>query len=299
MASTSEIRKHIAGIRQTQKITHAMYLISSAKMRRAKLGLDRTRPYFDALDTEIERIFRMDSDVSSRYFYPSSGVLPETDVCACLVITADKGLAGAYNHNVLKRAQQMLEEHPNTKLYVVGEFGRRWFDQKKLPIEHSFLYTAQNPNMYRAREIAQVLLDGYDSGALDEIFVIYTDLGSGMAETVRQAHLLPLQRRNAFGRSAEDEPSFDFEPSLGAVLDSVVKNYISGYIYSALIDSFCSEQSARMAAMNAANKNAEELLTGLSKQYNRARQSAITQEITEVSAGARAQKNRKREAVET
>lgn len=294
MPSTSEIRRRIAGVRQTQKITHAMYLISSAKLRRARQELDRTRPYFDALGREIERIFRVDDGVESRYFR-RSGTPEAGGACACLVITADKGLAGAYNHNVLKQAQRQLAEHPNTKLYVVGEFGRRWFDQRRTPIEHSFLYTAQNPNIYRAREIARVLLEAYESGAADEIDIIYTDMTSGMNETVQRMRLLPLERREG-GENGSTETAIPFEPSLGAVLDSVVRSYISGYIYSALVDSFCSEQSARMAAMNAADENAEELLTQLSKQYNRARQAAITQEITEISAGARAQRNKKKEA---
>ena len=294
MPSTSEIRRRIAGVRQTQKITHAMYLISSAKLRRARQELDRTRPYFDALGREIERIFRVDDGVESCYFH-RSGTPEAGGACACLVITADKGLAGAYNHNVLKQAQRQLAEHPNTKLYVVGEFGRRWFDQRRIPIEHSFLYTAQNPNIYRAHEIARVLLGAYESGAADEIDIIYTDMTSGMNETVQRMRLLPLERREG-GENGSTEAAIPFEPSLGAVLDSVVRSYISGYIYSALVDSFCSEQSARMAAMNAADENAEELLTQLSKQYNRARQAAITQEIAEISAGARAQRNKKKEA---
>lgn len=295
MAGTSEIRQRIAGVRQTQKITHAMYLISSAKLRRAKQELDRTRPYFEALGREIGRIFHVDGSVESRYF--ASDGTPEAGASACLVITADKGLAGAYNHNVLKRAQERLAGRPDTELYVVGEFGRRWFDQKRIVIEHSFLYTAQNPNLYRAREIARVLLERYDSGAVEAIDIVYTDL-SGMNETVRQFQLLPLPRQHFDARhgAAEDGVDFDYQPSLRAVLESVVENYLSGYIYSALVDSFCSEQSARMEAMNAADRNAEELLSTLSKQYNRARQSAITQEITEVSAGARAQRNKKREA---
>ena len=290
MAGTSEIRRRIAGVRQTQKITRAMYLISSAKMRRARQELDRTRPYFDKLRTEIERIFQADGDVQSRYFSRGEE-RPRVDAaCGCLVITADKGLAGAYNHNVLKSAQSLMAARPRTQLYVVGEYGRRWFERRGLAVEHSFLYTAQNPNLYRAREIAQTLLDRFGRGQLNEIYIIYTDL-TGLAGQVRQARLLPLPRRQVRADAAESAGvAFEFAPSLGVVLDSVVKNYISGYIYSALVDSFCSEQSARMAAMDAANKNAEELLSELSRRYNRARQGAITQEITEISAGARTQR---------
>ena len=152
---------------------------------------------------------------------------------------------------------------------------------------------------FRGREMAHTergrdLLDRFASGEIDRLCVIYTD-SKGMSEVVRQTQLLPLRRQSFSVKSGEEqpEPTFEFVPTMEAVLDKLVRNYISGYIYSALVDSFCSEQSARMAAMSAANDNAEELLGDLSKQFNRARQAAITQEITEISAGARAQKNKK------
>lgn len=294
MASTSEIRRRISSVQETQKITHAMYLISSAKMRKARAELDEVRPYFDVLNHEIKRVFTVDETIDSRYFtaYGDDGYGEGT--LGCLVITADKGLAGAYNHNVLKEAQRIYEEHPDTEFFVIGEYGRRWFTQKKLPMADSFRYTAQNPSTYRAQQIARDLLDRFASGEIDRLCVIYTD-SKGMAEVVRQTQLLPLRRQSFSVKSGEEqpEPTFEFVPTMEAVLDKLVRNYISGYIYSALVDSFCSEQSARMAAMSAANDNAEELLGDLSKQFNRARQAAITQEITEISAGARAQKNKK------
>ena len=126
MASTSEIRRRIGGVRQTQKITHAMYLISQAKLRKAKQDLSNTRPYFDALQTEIGRVFNADDAAESRYLYDENSK-PLPGVAACLLITADKGLAGAYNHNVLKEAQKIYDAHPDTEFYVIGEYGRRWF----------------------------------------------------------------------------------------------------------------------------------------------------------------------------
>ena len=295
MASTSEIRRRISSVQETQKITHAMYLISSAKMRKARAELDEVRPYFDVLNHEITRVFTVDETVDSRYFtaYGNDSEYGEGTL-GCLVITADKGLAGAYNHNVLKEAQRIYEEHPDTEFFVIGEYGRRWFTQKKLPMADSFRYTAQNPSTYRAQQIARDLLDRFASGEIDRLCVIYTD-SKGMAEVVRQTLLLPLCRQSFSVKSGEEqpEPTFEFVPSMEAVLDKLVRNYISGYIYSALVDSFCSEQSARMAAMSAANDNAEELLGDLSKQFNLARHAASTQVSTEISAGAPAQKNKK------
>ncbi len=296
MASTSEIRRRIGSVRQTQKITHAMYLISQAKLRKAKQELDNTRPYFQALQTEVGRVFNADSSIESRYLVPTDEkAKPLPGVAACLLITADKGLAGAYNQNAIRQAQQLLAEHEGAALYVVGEYGRRWFAQRGIPIEKSFLYTAQNPTLGRARRIAELLLERYDNGEINAVWVIYTDMKNGLEATVRQVQILPLHRERFAAATAETagDRVYEFMPSPNAVLDNAARSCLTGYIYSALVDSFCSEQSARMTAMNAADQNAEELLKDLSVQYNRARQAAITQEITEVSAGERAQRSKK------
>ncbi len=295
MPSAREIRVRMNSIQQTRKITNAMYLISSAKLRKAKQEWDQTRPYFQALKAEVKRIFRTSGHVQSRYLYPDEGELPPDGTYGFLVITADKGLAGAYNQNVLKEAHRLLQEHPRTKLFVVGEYGRQYFQRHQMPIERSFLYTAQNPTMQRAREITAELLDRFDKGELQKIFVIYTDMKNSLTENVSATRILPFHR-SAFTAPTDEkritEP-FEFFPSVTQVLENIVPSYVSGFIYSALIDSFCSEQSARMNAMNSANENAEKMLGELALAYNRIRQAAITQEITEVSAGARAQKRKR------
>ena len=295
VAGTKEIKTRIQSVQETKKITNAMYLIASTKLRKARAELDHTRPYFNALSREIKRIFRTANNVDSHYFYPVGDDTPREGTYGCLVITADKGLAGSYNQNAIKEAMALLKQHPDTKLFVVGEYGRRFFASHNIPIEHSFLYTAQNPTMARAREISALLLDGFDRGELKEIFIIYTDMASAMSFEARAARVLPFHRSYfgpPEGERAVTEP-FEFFPNVREVLDSMIPSYVSGYIYSALIDSFCCEQNARMTAMDSANQNAEELLGELSLKYNRVRQSAITQEITEVSAGARAQRQRK------
>ena len=292
MPTAREIRVRIDSIRQTRKITNAMYLISSAKMRKAKQEWDQTRPYFLALKAEVKRIFRTSGHVESHYLYPDEGETPLNGTYGCLVITADKGLAGAYNQNVLKEAQKMLSEHPDTKLFVVGEYGRQFFQRHRIPIERSVLYTAQNPTMQRAREITGELLTRFNAGELQKIFVIYTDIKNSLTENVSVTRVLPFHR-SVFSAPTDEKrvtAPFEFFPSVTQVLDNLVPSYVSGFIYSALIDSFCSEQSARMEAMNSANQNAEKMLGELALKYNRIRQAAITQEITEVSAGARAQR---------
>ena len=299
MATTKEIKDRIKSVRDTQKITNDMYLIASTKLQKAKSELDQTRPYFSALQGEIKRIFRTSAHVQSKYLYPEEGSATLNGTYGILVITADKGLAGAYNQNVIRQVQKMLADHADSKLFVVGEYGRQFFLQHHIPIERSFLYTAQNPTMQRAREISAILLDFFDRRQLDKIFIVYTDLKSGMAEEARQTRLLPFHRAQfASGpEEAKVSESFEFQPSMTAVLDNLMPSYVSGFIYSALVDSFCSEQEARMTAMDSANENAQKILDNLSTQYNRVRQGAITQEITEVSAGAKAQRMKRMKEV--
>ena len=294
--NTKEIKSHIESVKDTKKITNAMYLIASAKMRKAKAELDRTRPYFTAVKSEMKRIFRSAPDVKSPYFYPEDKDHSSGAFC-CLVITADKGLAGAYNMNVIRKAEELISEHENTKLFVVGEFGRQYFAKKKIPVEKSFLYTAQNPTVRRAREIADILLELYDAQAVSKIYIVYTDWKNGMSEETVETRLLPFHR-NEFANAEEKEVKtpFEFLNSVDVVLRAMVPSYLSGFIYAALVDSFCCEQNSRMTAMDSANRNAEKILSELSVQYNRVRQAAITQEITEVSAGARAQKAKKEAA---
>lgn len=293
MPGAKEIKNRIESVKDTQKIAKAMYLISSTKMQKAKAELDGTRPYFLALKREIGRIFDNFEDIESDYFYSKDYKSATDKPDACLVITADKGLAGAYNQNAIREAEKLLEINPETKLFVVGEYGRQYFLRHNVPIEQSFLYTAQNPTMGRAREICRTLLDLYASKAADEIYIVYTDLKRDISQSAETVRLLPLERGD-FKGSASKNGGFEFWPDAKKVLESIVPAFLTGFIYSALVDSFCSEQNARMTAMSASDNNAQEIISSLSVQYNRVRQADITREITEVSAGAKAQRAKRK-----
>lgn len=295
MATTKDIKNRIKSVKDTQKITNAMFLIASTKLRKAKSELDFTRPYFSMLQGEIKRIFRTVKEVENKYFYPVSGEREFPGSYGYLVITADKGLAGAYNQNVIKEAIRLMSEHENPKLFVVGEYGRHYFTAHNIPIEQSFLYTAQNPTISRARVISNLLLDLFNRRELAKIYIIYTDMQNAVNSQACSTRLLPFHRTQFIVPGTyekEVKRPFEFVPSVEEVLDNIVPSYVTGFIYSALIDSFCSEQNARMTAMDAANKNAQKLLDELSVQYNHIRQSAITQEITEVSSGAKSMRKK-------
>ena len=296
MASTSEIRRRIGGVRQTQKITHAMYLISQAKLRKAKQDLDNTRPYFQALQTEIGRVFNADSTIESRYVDPvDPNAKPLPGVPACLLITADKGLAGAYNHNIVKLEEEILSKPGQHKLFVVGELGRHYFAKKDVDIDTNFRYTVQKPTMHRARDISAVILDQFNNHELDEVYVVYTRMENAVQSETEVLKLLPLERGD-FGEMTMPlnmyREEIELNPSPMDVMNSIVPSYINGMIYGCLVEAYASEHNARMMAMKSATDSAQDLIKDLSILYNRARQAAITQEITEVCAGARAQQKK-------
>ena len=291
MSNTKEIKRRIKSVEDTHKITNAMYLIASTKLRKAKSDLDNTKPYFNALRAEIKRMFRIYSTLDSRYFYPVDKTDDKEVAHLCLVITADKGLAGAYNQNVIKKTLSMLNDYPNMKLYVVGEYGRHYFKEHNISVENNFLHTAQSPNMHRAREIADSLLEEFNTYKFAKLYIIYTDLESGLVGEAKVTRILPFHRADV-GDDDNKAPNVEFYPSLKEILTYTVKSYVTGFIYSALVDSFCCEQEARMMAMSAANDNAEKIIAELSMEYNQVRQAQITQEITEISAGAKAKLGR-------
>lgn len=234
-------------------------------------------------------------DVEHFYFNPRKEIKEEDRVKGLIVITGDKGLAGAYNHNVLKMAHEWMEQSKNHRLYVVGELGRHYFEARHVQVEEQFHYTVQNPTMHRARLISSTILEDYEEGRLDEVWIIYTQMMNSMQMEAEMTELLPLKREdfsNIVIPADIIQEEIQMVPSPSAVMDHVVPNYVTGFIFGALVESFCSEQNARMMAMQSASDNANAILNDLSIEYNRVRQAAITQEITEVISGAKAQKKK-------
>lgn len=292
MAGLKEIQDRIRSVQDTRKITGAMYMISSTKMKKARHDLEKTEPYFYMLQATVERIMRHIPQMQHRYF---EDMEKKRTRIALLVITGDRGLAGAYNHNVLKLAQEFLNRTENEiSLYVVGELGRQYFARQGIPLAENFKYTAQNPTFDRARWITEMLRTRYLADEIDEIQVIYTRMENSMYTKTEVKQLLPIQRPELPKHPADVyHEEFMLLPSPEVAVDTIVPNYLTGFVYGALIEAFCSEQNDRMLSMEAANGNADALLHDLGILYNRARQAAITQEITEVSSGARAQRKKR------
>lgn len=288
MESIKEIRTHIDSVQQTLKITNAMYLISSSKLRKARQQLTNIQPYFTKTQQTISDILHRTQDVEHVYFDRRPG---KPHKAGYIVITGDKGLAGAYNHNVLRLAEEHMKQFDDPTLFLIGQVGRNYFRHRGVDVDVEFMYTAQDPNAYRAREIADTFVEHFRKGRLDEVYIVYTEMVTPMTLEPKIIKLLPLDR-DAF--PWKPRPRADggmrrevtYMPSPAQVLNHIVPGYLKGLLLGTLVESFCSEQNARMMAMDTATDNARELLKTLELEYNRARQTAITQEITEIVAGA-------------
>ncbi len=291
MSDGSEIKARIASITETKKVTDAMYMISSVKMNRARREVANTAPFFGELKQEIGELIDHVSGSANRYFRE-----PEPDADGhvrrgVLLVTSDKGLAGEYNHSAIALCEETLRRHPQVTLFILGEFGRQYFASKGVPFVGDFRYSAELPTVWKARRICADLLDYFDSGRVGEIEMICADYPGGGDGKCRRSVLLPLSRSH-FARSAAGRPETEFIPDPDTVLNGIIPSYLTGFIYSSLVDSYCGEQQARMEAMSAAGRNAEEMLRELRLRYNRVRQAAVTREMTEITSGARALKRR-------
>ncbi len=295
MASAKEIKDRMKSIQDTMKITNAMYMISSSKLKRAKKALMDTEPYFYTLQSTMSRILRHLPEMHTIYFQHDDDVVKEKKTKGYIVVTADKGMAGAYNHNVLKLAEEKIQKEEETKLYVLGELGRHYFERQEINIDKQFHYTVQNPSLSRARNIAETILADYENQEVDEVYIIYTKMVNSMQAETQFLQLLPLKRSDFNMKLPVGIPMEEIamKPSPEAVMDRIVPDYLVGFIYGALVESYSSEQNSRLMAMEAATESASKMLHELDILYNRARQAAITQEITEVISGAKAQKKKR------
>ena len=220
-------------------------------------------------------------------------------------------MAGAYNHNVLKEAQKMVDESDSYRLFVVGELGRHFFSSQGYTLEEGFCYSANNPSIHRARMITERIVELYKEEEFDEVYVVYTKMVNSMKEEVEVQEILPLKTHefikkelledsqkglgNSDREAAEQSDDwFLIYPSPKKVLEKLVYNYVTGFMYGVLVEGSASEENARMMAMQAATDNAQAMLHELSIEFNRVRQAAITQEITEVIGGAKALKKKKK-----
>ncbi len=283
MINMSGIKNRIGAIEQTRKITKAMHLISTVKMRKALEKHSMNKAYIDRIRSIIKDILLHSGDIEHSFLNENPG-----DRTAFIVIAGDKGLAGPYNHNVLKMAVRNIKDVDEKYIFTVGHMATSFFNRKNYMVDVEFLHTAQNPQLENARQIAEVIIDLYNQGLIDKVKVIYTHLFSTLSQQPRMLELLPLEL-SAFDDLKIDENfkgTFQYDPSPKVVFDEVVPQYIIGIVFAALVQSYASEQYSRMAAMESATENADKIITKLKLDYSRARQAAVTNEIIEIINGA-------------
>ena len=291
MANAREIQGRMKSIKDTMKITNAMYMVSSSKLQKARRDLKNTEPFFYLIQDSLAKILDAAPEAGNRFFDTRDFKSKKDKTVGYLVITADKGLAGAYNHNVIKLAEKLAENEEKGMLFVVGQLGRHYFESKSIPIDYNFNYTAQNPTMNRARHIAGVLSKLFLQNKIDEVYVVYTRMVNSMTVEATSQKILPLEKGSIKMQENELVEKYEnaaFLPDAQTVFNKIVPDYLTGFIFGALVESYCSEHNARMKAMQTATDSAKEMIRDLSIQFNRARQAAITQEITEVVGGSKA-----------
>ena len=277
--STKEIKNRIRSMESTKQITKAMEMVAASKLRRAQARVADSRPYFEILSDTIQGIIDNNRDVSSPYLTRRSG-----NRTAFIVIAGDRGLAGGYNSNVLKLAWSEMEGKDVT-VVPLGRKAVEFFRSRKVNMLTQSQTEAEDLGVGDCFSIAKQLCRAYRAGEFDEVRIAYTNFESVLAQTPVTRQLLPLLPTGE-KQERTSAPDILYEPDSVEVFDAIVPEYLGGILYGALCESRASEQAARRTAMDSATQNAEDMIADLSLKFNRARQAAIIQEITEIVAGA-------------
>ena len=282
MKNMNEIRRHIKAVEQTRQITNAMYLLSTSQMKKAIRKMDFNKTYLRRIRATVKDIL-MHTD-KQHVFLEDRGNKRQ----AFVVIASDKEMCGSYNNDVIKAAIKKIRECEHPLVMTVGLRAHIMLEKAGINIDKHWYGASQNPYVFHAREISDRLIDLYLENEIDEAYIIFTRYYSQVNQTIRCMRLLPLNLEDFSKIELEfDKPrQIDFAPTFREVFDTMVPQYIIGYIYAALNHASACENIARMNAMQSATRNADEMLDKLSREYNAARQLAITNEITEIAAAA-------------
>jgi len=278
------IRRRIRSVESTMKITRAMELISTARIGKAQARLVAARPYAAKLDEVIRNVAAAGGT--------SHPLLEQREVetAGVVIVSSDRGLAGGYNHSVIRIGESAIRAHTRAgrrvNLYVVGRKAQSYFAYRKQPIEHAWLNVTDLPVYADARMIANVLLNDYAEGNVDSVEVFTTEYISALTQNPIELSLLPIAAPTSDGDEVSAPIGYSFEPSPEDILNRLLPRYLEGSIFGVLLDASASEHAARRRAMKAATENADELTRILTRGANQARQAEITTEISEIVGGA-------------
>lgn len=285
MASMRDIKRRKSSIQSTQQITKAMKLVATVKLQRTRKNAEQSKPYFDGMYDTMTSILGKTVGIKHPLLDANG-----SDRKLVVLITSNRGLAGGYDSNIVKRV--LKEEFPMEKLDIIalGKKGREAMARHGANVIFSEEDVVENPNYDEAKRISQFVLERFIKGEVGEIYVAYTEFVNTVVHEPTLVRLLPVQEPKKREGNLEDSSKavMNFEPEEEEALDLIIPKYISSIIYGAIVEAAASENGARMQAMDSATSNAEDMISKLSLQYNRARQGAITQELTEIIAGAEA-----------
>lgn len=280
MASMRDIKRRRSSIQSTQQITKAMKLVSTVKLQRARAGAERSKSYFTCMYDTVSSILARVGHVEHKYLVPG-----KTGKKAVILISSNRGLAGGYNSNVAKLVTRNPEwKKEDVLVYAIGNKGRDITARAGYEIKEDFPEIMEQPAYADAMFLTERLLKSFEEGEISEIYLAYTSFKNTVSHVPTLMKLLPVEVE-AEGEQGGEE-LMNFEPADEEALDLIVPKYIASLIYGGLVEALASENGARMQAMDNATSNAEELIEDLALKYNRARQSSITQELTEIIAGA-------------
>ncbi|HVM15379.1 MAG TPA: F0F1 ATP synthase subunit gamma [Egibacteraceae bacterium] len=281
------LRRRISSVKSTQQITRAMELIAASRIARARSMVESARPYAEMI-TRVMRDLGAESAVAD---HPLLAARDPIKAVGIIVISSDRGLAGAYNTNIVRRAERLMHDEReagrDTFLYVVGRKAETYFRYREEPMEDGWASMSDKPRYADAVTIGNVVTEDYDEGKIDRVWVAYTDFRSALNQVPSVAKLLPVDPK-AFAGGTEFPPQFIFEPDPGTILRRLIPRYVEHRLYAALLESAASEHASRQRAMKAATDNAGEIVEDLTREANRARQGAVTTEISEIVGGAEA-----------
>lgn len=282
MASMRDIKRRRSSIQGTQQITKAMKLVSTVKLQRARGNAERSKTYFTYMFNTVNSILKRVGHIEHKYLTASSS--PKK---AVLVITSNRGLAGGYNSNVVR----LITRHPEWKredllVYTIGNKGREAFVRNGYEVRACNNDIVESPVYADAMQVSEELLRAYAEGEVGEIYLAYTAFKNTVSHIPTLLKLLPVEYDAAEEATGKAEAIMNFEPEDTETLDMIIPKYVTSLIYGALMEAVASENGARMQAMDNATSNAEEIISDLALKYNRARQGSITQELTEIIAGA-------------
>lgn len=282
MPSLLDIRRRIRSVKNTQQLTKAMKTVSAAKLRRAQERVVSARPYANQLRRVLGNLAGKIDTIS----HPLLERRPEERILI-LLVTADKGLCGAFNSNLTKAAQNFLREHPgqDIRLFCAGKKGRDFFRRRGVTIAGEYTNFMSKLDVAHARDISQELIQSYSNGDVDAVYIIYNEFKSAIQQRVMVEKLLPLGG-SELAESTAAHVDYIFEQDPQQVFNRLLPRYVEIQVFRALIESAASEHGARMAAMDTASRNAGEMIETLTLNMNRVRQAAITREIIEVVSGA-------------